>query len=234
MVYSKQIQIILAGICLLFSLNLYSQTETDFNPFQYVYPVKVEKCKNTDIYFRLYGIENSTYSEEKHFKFDSTGRLCKLTLDYKWKKETWKYKYRKDVIIIKKYNRRNIIFAKEIIKKDTMKNEHFTNYSSIEYERKIIFWKQQNSKEYSFFNSGMIERYHKFWGKEFGSHQNYLYNNERIFRITEEESNSLCYKEFSFEYEDLGYCNVEEHFYGNINKSKARFHISKSKAKPIE
>ena len=76
----------------------------------------------------------------------------------------------------------------------------------------------------------MIENLDKYWGGEFGSHHFYLYSNERIFKITESEDNNVCYKEFFFEYEDLGYCNVEEHFYGNINKSKTRFHINKLKA----
>jgi hypothetical protein len=157
--------------------------------------------------------------------------LNELTVDYKWKKETWKYQYRKDDIIIRKYNAGNNVFAKEIIKKDTMKNKHFSYYTSIEYERKIFFWKQKYSTEYSFFNSGMIYSYHKLWGKEFGSDHFFLYSNERIFKITESQDNNVCFKEFFFEYEDLGYCNVEEHSYGNINKSKTRFHIEKLKTK---
>jgi hypothetical protein len=227
--YSKQIRTILLSICIQLCFNLYSQTEAVFNPFQDVFPVKIEKYKNTTIHFSLYGIENSTYSENKYFKFDSTGRLHELTVDYNWKKETWKYQYKKDEIIIKKYNAGNKFFAKEIIKKDTIKNKHFTFFTSIEYEKKIFFWKQILSKEYSFFNSGMIENCHEFWGKEFGSTHSYEYRNDRIFKITEYQDNNICYKEFFFEYEDEGYCNEEEHSYGNINKSKTRFYIEKVK-----
>jgi hypothetical protein len=228
--FSKQIRTILLSICLLLSFNLYSQTEAVFNPFQDVYPVKNEKCKNFTIYFRLYGIENSTYSENKCFKFDSTGRLYELTVEYKWKSETWKYQYKKDEIIIKKYNAGNKVFAKEIIKKDTTKNKLFSNFTSIEYEKKIFFWKQKYSKEYSFFTSGMIENYNEFWGKEYGSTHSYEYSNERISKLTEyQDYNNICYKEFFFENEDVGYCNIEEHSYGNINKSKTRFYIEKMK-----
>jgi hypothetical protein len=227
--YSRPICAIMVGICLFLSLNLYSQTETNFNPFQNVYPVRVEKYKNTDICFRLYGIENSTYSEDKHFKFDSIGRLKELTVDCKGEKETWRYNYKKENIIIKKYNDKNIIFAKEIIKKDTIRSEFNLVYTSIEYERRIFLWKQRYTKEYTFFKSGMIQNNDIYWNKEFGSNLYFEYRNERIFKITEYVGNNVSYKEFFFEYEDLGYCNEEERFYGNINKSKSRFHISKLK-----